>query len=79
VLHRAPAVFERHPGAASRPLPWPYRRREPESTALYQVVQNNLETFLARARERSEHGFGYPKFVTRTFYSFLDCGVLARG
>ena len=79
MLHTAPAVFERYPGAASRPLPWPYRRREPETSALYHLVQNNLETFLARAREQSEHGFGYPRFVARTFYSYLDCGILARG
>ncbi len=24
-------------------------------------------------------GFGLPRFVERTFYRYLDCGVLARG
>lgn len=30
-------------------------------------------------RERTEHGYGLPRFIERTFYSYLECGVLARG
>jgi hypothetical protein len=43
------------------------------------VVRENLETMLAEARERTEHGFGYPRFVEKAFRSYLDCGALPRG
>jgi hypothetical protein len=63
-----------------------YRRHEPERTALYAVVEAQLETALEQARLRSEHGFGYPVsmarlascgsrlFVERTFRDYLACG-----
>jgi hypothetical protein len=53
-----------------------YRPRNPEESPLYKVVAGNLETFLARQRERDKH---VPAFVEREFRSFLDCGVLVRG
>jgi len=73
-----PAVtYERTPGAASAPLPPGYRRREPETGVLYQIVQEHLETFLA---EPHLHGAdGYPRFVEHEFRRFLDCGLLSRG
>ena len=73
-----PAVtYERTPGAASAPLPTGYLRREPEKGALYEIVQQNLETFLA---EPLLHGAaGYPRFVEHEFRRFLDCGQLSRG
>jgi hypothetical protein len=37
-----------------------YRRREPEKTVLHQVVRDELDAFLACARERSERGRGLP-------------------
>jgi hypothetical protein len=43
------------------------------------VVGEHLESFLADACERSEHGFGMPRFVERSFRRYLGCGVLARG
>ena len=30
-----------------------YRRRRPENTALYRVVEDHLESFLAEARDRT--------------------------
>lgn len=73
-------VYEREPGVASQPLPpGAYRRREPEKTVLYQVVQAHLETFLAQAREQTDSGTGCPAFVEQQFRRFLDCGQLARG
>jgi hypothetical protein len=51
-----------------------YRRHEPERTALYTIVEAQLETALEQARLRSEHGFGYPAFVERTFRDYLACG-----
>ena len=73
-----PAVtYERTPGAASAPLPTGYLRREPEKGALYEIVQQNLETFLA---EPLLHGAAsYPRFVEHEFRRFLDCGQLSRG
>jgi hypothetical protein len=65
----APEVWERHPGAACAPLAG-YRRREPEKTVLHQVVRDRLETFLATARERSEHGRGLPAFVERELRAY---------
>jgi len=53
-----------------------YRRREPEKTVLYRVVQNNLATFVARAGQR---GRTIPWFVKRELESYLDCGILSRG
>jgi hypothetical protein len=81
---RAPAplpalVFEREPGAASRPLPPGYRRREPEKTVLHAVVREYLESFLADARDRSESGVGYPVFVEHELRRYVDCGQLFRG
>ena len=45
-----------------------YRRREPEKSVLYRVVQENLATFLEAAP-------GLPGHVTKAFYRFLDCPV----
>ena len=56
-----------------------YRRRRPENTVLYRVVQDHLESFLAEARERSEDGSGAPWFVERELRRFLECGILAHG
>lgn len=53
-----------------------YRPRRPEETVLYGVVAGNLETFLARQRERDRL---VPRFVERELRSFLECGILANG
>ena len=42
---------------------WPpfapgYVPRPVEASVLHVAVRENMETFLARARERTEHGFG---------------------
>lgn len=56
-----------------------YPQRRPERTVLYQIVAGHLETFLQEARDRSEHGFGYPRFIERTFRRYLTCGVFSHG
>ncbi|MHC4092835.1 MAG: transposase [Planctomycetota bacterium] len=76
---RPPLRYEARPGAASKPLPFQYQRHEPEKTPLYRVVQENLETLLEDMRARTEHGFGYPRHVEKTFYAYLDCGLLQAG
>src|SRR6516164_1647466 len=56
-----------------------YVRRQPETTVLYGVVRDHVAALLDQARERSEHGLGYPRFVEREFEKFLSCGLLCRG
>jgi hypothetical protein len=53
-----------------------YRRREPEESVLYGVVQGELETFLARAHARERP---VPRFVERELRAYLACGILAHG
>jgi hypothetical protein len=56
-----------------------YMPRLGERSVLHQAVRENVETFLARVRERTEHGFGVPRFVEDELRGFLKCGVLAHG
>ncbi|MCP3880294.1 MAG: transposase, partial [Sulfitobacter sp.] len=44
---------------------------------LYQLVQENVETFFAQVE--AETGTGLPDFVKDEFEAFLDCGILANG
>jgi len=53
-----------------------YVRREPEKTLLYQVVSQNLETFLEQSRQDDR---GLPEYVEKEFRRFLECGILAHG
>ena len=58
--------------------------RRPERTAAYQVVRQNLETWLAQRRvgglepgsDLSVHPV--PAYVERDLRKFLECGILAR-
>ncbi len=59
-----------------RESPTRYTPRRPEETLLYQTVCENLETFLARARD-GDHPV--PHFVEREFRAYLNCGILAHG
>ena len=53
------------------------QRRTPERTVLYQVLADNLETFLERVAQNDFRTL--PRFVERELRAFLDCGILARG
>jgi hypothetical protein len=53
-----------------------YARRRPEETVLYGVVQQELETFHARARSDQRT---VPRFVERELRAYLRCGILAHG
>jgi len=55
-----------------------YRRRAPESTVLYRLLQEHLEMFLARL-ESDPGQPAWPEFVKRELRDFLSCGVLSRG
>jgi len=56
-----------------------YRRRRPERTALYRLVQQHLETWLARRRESDIDGVPIPRHVERELRTYLECGILACG
>ncbi|MBW1886568.1 MAG: transposase zinc-binding domain-containing protein [Deltaproteobacteria bacterium] len=58
------------------PLPIEYERHEPEKTLLHEVVREQLEPFLARARR---DGAPVARFVERELRAYLDCGILAHG
>lgn len=64
-------------GAAASLGQYNYLRHKPEETALYKIVQENLETFLAMVREETGHPL--PDFVEKEFYEYLRCGILAHG
>ncbi len=78
-LHLPPVTYERESGSAWAPLPRDYRRREPEKTALYEVVRRHLKTLFEESRQRSEEGARYPHFIEHEFRRFLGCGILAQG
>ena len=55
-----------------------YKRRRPEETTLYRVVQDNLAT-LVGAVEDGALAIALPKFVKKELEGYLDCGLLCRG
>ena len=55
----------------------PYVPRRPTETVLYSLVRQNLESFLAYAREHYDGGL--PCYVEAELRAYLDCGVFARG
>jgi hypothetical protein len=55
-----------------------YRRGSPERGPLWTVLNQHLESFLAKAACASD-GAGLPRFVQRELRGYLSCGVLARG
>jgi hypothetical protein len=55
-----------------------YRPRRPGDSALYQVIETHLETFLAHTAGDAESS-GVPVFVKREFEAYLRCGILAHG
>jgi len=59
------------------PTPQRYRRRRPEQTLWYRIVQTHLETWLELAT--GEDGEAPPAHVERTFRRYLECGILAHG
>jgi len=52
--------------------------RQPEKTALYQVLQRHLLTFEQQWTDQAS-GRTLPTFVTEELHKYLDRGILARG
>src|SRR5271166_6208954 len=55
----------------------PYLPRRPTETVLYKLVRQNLESFLAYAREHYDGGL--PHYVEQEFRAYLACGDFSRG
>ena len=55
-----------------------YTRRRPETTTLYAVVRDNLET-LYGAVDDGALGVALPSFVRTELEGYLACGLLCRG
>ena len=65
------------PARAGQPAGFSYERHRPEETTLYQVVQEQFETFLAQVEAKTDAGL--PEFVKDEFEAFLECRILAHG
>ena len=55
-----------------------YERRRPESTTLYEVVRDNIETLYA-AIDDGALDVRVPKHAKKELEAYLDCGLLCRG
>jgi Putative transposase/Transposase zinc-binding domain len=55
-----------------------YARHRPETTTLYAVVRDNLNTLYA-AVETGFSGVALPEFVRNELEGYLECGLLCRG
>jgi hypothetical protein len=55
-----------------------YEPRDPSRTVLYNVIAAHLETFLALLHDDPD-AKGWPAYVQREFYDYLQCGILAHG
>jgi len=55
-----------------------YIRRQPEKTALYQVLQRHLLTFERQWTDEAS-GRTLPKFVLDELHGYMSCGILAKG
>lgn len=53
-----------------------YRRRQPEQTVLYRVVQENYRTFASLCEEEDRP---LPAFIRREFEKYMACGILSEG
>jgi len=59
-------------------VPRVYRRHRPETTALYEVVRDNLETLLG-AIDDGALAVRIPRHARKELLAYLDCGLLCRG
>ena len=66
------------PPAARAAAPGVYRRHRPETTALYEVVRDNLET-LYGAIDDGALAVCIPKHARKELEAYLDCGLLCGG
>jgi len=81
-LARQPASWRGTPTATKPPAagtaPGVYRRHRPETTALYEVVRDNLETLFG-AIDDGALAVRLPRHARKELLGYLDCGLLCRG
>lgn len=53
-----------------------YERHRPETTLLYQIIQQHWPRFQAELGSQGKH---LPNFVTQEFEAYLKCGRLEHG
>ena len=58
--------------------PGVYQRHRPETTALYEVVRDNLETLYGAIGDGAI-AVRIPKHARKELEAYLDCGLLCRG
>lgn len=56
-----------------------YKPRQPDKSALYQIVKEHMNTLFAEAEQTSGTGFGYPAYVKQEFEGYLRCGQFCCG
>jgi hypothetical protein len=61
----------------TRPSARPYQRHEADKTVLYQIVSEQLETFVDEVRDHYEKPL--PAYVEKELRDFLQCGLLPYG
>ncbi len=67
------------PLSTSPPVDGPvYRRREPETTVLYEVVRDNLETLYGSIADGAIP-VRIPKHARKELEAYLECGLLCCG
>ena len=59
------------------PAPGVYQRHRPETTALYEVVKDNLETLYGAIGDGAI-AVRIPKHARKELEAYLDCGLLCR-
>ena len=75
---RAPLRHLSRARSAHGAAPGVYRRHRPETTALYEVVRDNLETLLG-AVDDGALAVRIPRHARKELLAYLDCGLLCRG
>src|SRR4029453_11391048 len=76
--HRHAGWCGDHVSGLQAPAPGVYQRHRPETTALYEVVKDNLETLYGAIGDGAIAG-PLPKPARKELESYLDCGLLCRG
>jgi hypothetical protein len=70
-----PSIWERHSSRL-----YEYSRREPQKSALYQILYNYREEFEQRYEELFEERYGFLRGnVLESFDAYLNCGILRHG
>jgi hypothetical protein len=76
--HRLVGWCGDHVSGLQAPAPGVFRRHRPETTALYEVVRDNLETLYGAIGDGAI-AVRIPKHARKELEAYLGCGLLCRG